>query len=140
MLAMSNLRKKFFRRTLRLDLAHFGENNQSELLSRFYQRLRRALFAECKRCSAGDSRTAENDRLSCRRCLGQLAVAAVFAFMCSRDGYLISRLAKSLKRANRRIMEEITQLYGILGEVFSTIKVVQAFTRERRETGPFSSQ
>jgi ATP-binding cassette subfamily B protein/subfamily B ATP-binding cassette protein MsbA len=51
--------------------------------------------------------------------------------------YLISRLASSLKRANRRAMEEITQLYSILGETLANIKVVKAFTSERHERRRF---
>ncbi len=35
MLAMTDLRKRFFRRTLRLDLSHFGDSKTSELTARF---------------------------------------------------------------------------------------------------------
>ncbi len=52
-------------------------------------------------------------------------------------GYLINRLAKSLKRANRRAMEEIALLYGILGEVFASIKIVKAFTLESHQRRRF---
>ncbi len=133
MLAMSHLRKKFFRRTLRLDLAHFGENNTSELLSRFTNDSD-ALYCGVQTLLG----RAIREPLKMIACLAGAAWVSwqllLFSLLCAPlMGYLVSRLAKSLKRANRRIMEEITQLYGILGEVFSTIKVVQAFTRERRE-------
>jgi ATP-binding cassette subfamily B protein/subfamily B ATP-binding cassette protein MsbA len=48
-------------------------------------------------------------------------------------GYLITRLAKTLKRANRKALEEMSGLYGILNETFGGIKVVKAFTMERHE-------
>src|SRR4029450_3278225 len=40
---------------------------------------------------------------------------------------------KTLKRANRRAMEEMSSLYNILAETFGGIKVVKAFTMERQE-------
>ena len=133
MLAMSQLRKKFFRRTLRLDLAHFGESNSSELLSRFTNDMD-ALHGGVQTLLG----RAIREPLKMLACVIGAAWVSwqllFFSLICAPlMGYLVSRLAKSLKRANRRIMEEITQLYSILGEVFSSIKVVQAFTRERRE-------
>ena len=47
------------------------------------------------------------------------------------------RLAGSIKRANRRVLEEITQLYGVLTETFNGIQTVQAFTLEQRERRRF---
>ncbi len=133
MLAMSQLRKKFFRRTLRLDLAHFGESNSSELLSRFTNDMD-ALHGGVQTLLG----RAIREPLKMLACVIGAAFVSwqllLFSCICAPlMGYLVNRLAKSLKRANRRIMEEITHLYSILGEVFSSIKVVQAFTRERRE-------
>jgi ATP-binding cassette subfamily B protein/subfamily B ATP-binding cassette protein MsbA len=48
-------------------------------------------------------------------------------------GYLIALLAKTLKRANRKAMEHMSALYGVLAESFTGIKVVKAFTMERYE-------
>ena len=46
-------------------------------------------------------------------------------------GLAIRWLAKTLKRANRRAMEEMAQLYNTLEETFRGIKIVKAFTNER---------
>ena len=51
--------------------------------------------------------------------------------------YLISRLTKSAKRANRRAMEKMSSMFSILVETFSGIKVVKAFTMERYERRRF---
>jgi hypothetical protein len=45
----------------------------------------------------------------------------------------MNRLSRSLKRANRRAMEEMSQIYNALSETLSGIKVVKAFTMERYE-------
>jgi ATP-binding cassette subfamily B protein/subfamily B ATP-binding cassette protein MsbA len=52
-------------------------------------------------------------------------------------GLLIALLAKTLKRANRKALEEMSSLYGILAESFGGIKVVKAFTMERAERRRF---
>ena len=48
-------------------------------------------------------------------------------------GYAVRWLAKSLKRANRRAMEEMAAIYTTLEETFRNIKIVKAFTNERQE-------
>ena len=42
-----------------------------------------------------------------------------------------------LKRANRRAMEEMAQLYNTLEETFRGIKIVKAFTNEPQERKRF---
>jgi ATP-binding cassette subfamily B protein/subfamily B ATP-binding cassette protein MsbA len=52
-------------------------------------------------------------------------------------GYAIHWLAKSLKRANRKAIEELSGVYEQLEETFDSIKVIKAFTREARERSRF---
>jgi len=76
------------------------------------------------------------------------ACLAAAAFICWRlllltmiitpvAAYLIRWLARMLKRANRRAMEEMALLYATLEETFRSIKIVKAFTSERQERGRF---
>jgi ATP-binding cassette subfamily B protein/subfamily B ATP-binding cassette protein MsbA len=136
-LAAMDVRKKFFRRTLRMELASFSESKTSELMARFtadmdslhggvQTLLGRAVREPLKMlaCFVGAG-------LVCWRLL------IVSLLIAPAIGYLISRLAASLKRANRRAMEEITHLYSILGETFANIKIVKAFTSERHERRRF---
>jgi ATP-binding cassette subfamily B protein/subfamily B ATP-binding cassette protein MsbA len=127
------LRKQFYRRTLRMDLAGFGQNSSSELMSRFTYDLDsvgggvqslmgRAIVEPLKMlaCLVGAA------WICWRLLLVSLLVAPPAVF-------LIGRLSKALKRANRRAMEEMSQLYTILQETFGGIKIVKAFTMERYE-------
>jgi ATP-binding cassette subfamily B protein/subfamily B ATP-binding cassette protein MsbA len=136
-LAAMDVRKTFFRRTLRMELGSFSESKTSELMARFtadmdslhggiQTLLGRAVREPLKMlaCFVGAG-------LVCWRLL------IVSLLIAPAIGYLISRLAASLKRANRRAMEEITQLYSILGETFANIKIVKAFTSERHERRRF---
>ncbi len=132
-LATFDLRKIFYRRTLRMDLATFGADGAGELMSRFTYDLENvaaglnALFGKAVReplkmivCLAGAA------WICWRLLLLSLIIAPVAA-------YLVSRLGRLLKKANRKAMEEMSQIYAILEETFLGIKVVKAFTMERAE-------
>ncbi len=127
------LRKRFYRRTLRLDLAGFGESHSSELMSRFTYDVESV---------AGGVQTLLGRTV--REPLKMIACMIGAAWICWRllvislliapvAAYMISRLGKSLKRANHKAMEEISALYTILHESFGGIKIVKAFTMERYE-------
>ena len=47
--------------------------------------------------------------------------------------YLINRLAKSVKRASRRALDEMSHLYERLSESLAGIELVKAYTMERHE-------
>ena len=136
-LSIFDLRKRFYRRTLRMDLATFSDEGTSDLMSRFTNDMQNVaggveiLFGKLVReplkmlaCLIGAA------LISWRLLLLSLIVAPV-------AGFAIRWLAKTLKRANRRAMEEMAQLYNTLDETFRGIKVVKAFTNERQERKRF---
>ena len=133
MLTSIDMRREFFRRTLRLDLASFNQKSTNDLLSRFTgdlgsitggiqnffgRTLREPLKLVACLIGAG---------FICWRLLVLSMVVLPVVML------LINSLAKSLKRAGRRAMEEGAVLVGILAETFRSIKVVKAFTMERYE-------
>ncbi|MHB8898715.1 MAG: ABC transporter ATP-binding protein [Thermoguttaceae bacterium] len=136
-LATFDLRKQFFRRTLRMDLSTFTNEGSADLMSRFTHDMEsvgegvNALFGKLVReplkglaCLAGAA------FVSWRLLILTLIVAPVAAVA-------IRWLAKTLKRANRRAMEGMAQLYSTLEEVFRGVKVVKAFTMEPQERNRF---
>ena len=135
--ATFDLRKEFYRRTLRMDLASFNESGTSDLLSRFTYDIEnvaggiqtlfgRAILEPLKMvvCLIGAA-------LICWQLLLLSLVMAPVA------GFLIVFLSRTLKRANRKALEEMSSLYAILAETFMGIKVVKAFTMERHERRRF---
>lgn len=136
-LAAYDLRKQFFRQTLRLDLASFGDSSNSDLLSHFTYDLNgivlglNTLFGKALReplkmvaCLIGAS------FISWRLLVFSLVLSPLAIF-------LMQRLSKSIKRANRRAMEEMSQLYNTLTETFTGIQTVKAFTMEASERNRF---
>lgn len=135
--ATFDLRKLFYRRTLRMDLATFSEDGTADLMSRFTNDMNQVavgleslfgrLIVEPLKmivCLAGAG-------WICWRLLLLSLVIAPLA------GYLVRWLARTLKRANRRAMEEVAVIYTTLEETFRSIKIVKAFTNERQERKQF---
>jgi ATP-binding cassette subfamily B protein/subfamily B ATP-binding cassette protein MsbA len=136
-LATFDLRKLFFRRTLRMDLATFGEDGTADLMSRFTNDMNQV---------AGGLDSLFGKLI--REPLKMFACLALAGFICWRllllslfvapvAAYLVRWLAKTLKRANRRAMEEIAVMYTNLEETFRSIKIVKAFTNERQARKQF---
>jgi len=132
-LAVFDLSKLFFRRTLRMELASFGSEGSAHLLSRFTYDMEcvtgglKALFGKAVREPLKMLACLVGATLICWRLLLLSLVITPLA------AWLVARLAKLLKRANRRAMEEMTLIYNLLEEAFQGIKVVKAFTMERYE-------
>ncbi len=136
-LSTLELRKLFYRRTLRMDLAGFDDQGTADLMSRFTHDMENVanglavLFGKMVReplkmfvCLIGAA------LISWRLLVLSLLIAPV-------AGYAVHWLAKMLKRANRKAMEEMARLYGVLEETFRGIKIVKAFTSERHHRKRF---
>ena len=131
------LRKEFYRSTLGLDMGTFGNASTGDLMNRFTTDMgaigigTNVLFG-----------MAILEPLKLTACLigaalisWQLLLLTVLAAPLA--GYAVHTLAKSLKRANRRALKELSSLYEHLEETFSSMKVIKAFTMESRERSRF---
>lgn len=133
------LRNLFYRRTLRMDLATFNNEGTADLMSRFTNDMNNVatglnvLFGKLVREPLKMAFCLVFAACVCWRLLLLSLVVAPLAAL------LIRWLAKTLKRANRRAMEEMAVLYNTLGETFQGIKVLKAFTMERHERKRFHS-
>ncbi|MCE5267105.1 MAG: ABC transporter ATP-binding protein/permease [Planctomycetaceae bacterium] len=135
--AVFDLRKLFYRRTLRMDLATFGEDGTADLMSRFTNDMNQvaggldSLFGKLVREPLKAIACLVGAAIICWRLLLLTLIVTPLA------AFSIRWLAKMLKRANRRAMEEISLLYGTLEETFRSIKIVKAFTNEQQERKRF---
>ena len=115
-LAAMEVRKKFFRRTLRMELASFSEAKTAELMARFTADMDSLHGGIQTLLGRAVREPLEDAGLLCRRGGGVLAAVVRVALVIAGDRLFDFAAGGSLKRANRRAMEEITQLYSILGE------------------------
>jgi ATP-binding cassette subfamily B protein/subfamily B ATP-binding cassette protein MsbA len=136
-LATFDLRKLFYRRTLRLDLATFNDEGSSDLMSRFTH----------DTANVGNGLETVFGKMILEP-LKMIACLVGAAFVCWRllllslivaplAALAIRWLSKMLKRANRRAMEQMVQIFNVLEETFRGIKIVKAFTSEAHERRRF---
>jgi len=131
------LRKLFYRRTLQMELASFKNNGTDDLMSRFTYDMdqvgsgMQAFFGKLVREPLKMVACLVGAGCICWRLLLLSLLVAPLA------GLLIQWLAKTLKRANRRAMEEMALLYNTLQETFRGIEIVKAFTMERHQRRRF---
>ncbi len=127
------LQQLFFHRTLRMDMAAFSKEGTSDLMSRFtfdMQQLHggmNAVFGKLIR---------EPLKLICCLVLAAMIcwqLLLLSLLVAPGAALLIRWLAGLLKRANRKAMEEMSQLYSTLAETLNGVKIVKAFTMERHE-------
>jgi len=132
-----DLRSKFFRKSLSLDLDSFGENGSAELTSR--------LTNDVSHVSAGVSVLLGR---MVREPLKMFVCLAGAMFICWRLLLLVmivtpllalimTHLSRAIRRASRRAMEEMSQLYGMLNDAFAGIRVVKAFNTQAFERAKF---
>ena len=89
--ATFDLRKLFYRRTLRMDLATFSEDGTADLMSRFTNDMNQVASGLEVALRQADSRTAENDRLPGAGGHDLLAIADALA-----DRRPVGRLSRSV--------------------------------------------
>ncbi len=136
-LTLFDIRNQFYRRTMALDLASFNDQGSAELLARFtndMDSLHQGLMTILGRVVREPLRIISclggalwlNWRLTCLA----LVLVPVSAFCTHRAG-------KIMKRAVRRSLESMSNIYKILQESLQGIKVVKAYTMERYERRRF---
>lgn len=136
-LALFDLRNHFYRRTMALDLSSFGDQGSAELISRFTNDMDsvgqglNTLFSKVIREPMRiTSCLSIAVWLNWRLTLLALILVPVSAMTAKRAGQI-------MKRAVRRSLESMSNIYKILQETFQGIVVVKAFTSERRERRRF---
>lgn len=124
------LREDFFRRALRQDMEHFGDVGSASFTSR--------LTGDVNDVTMGVSIVLgrlTREPLKAIVCLAGagwicwrlLVLTFIVAPIC---GFVISSLSRSIRRATRRVMEEMSQLYGMLNESFAGIRIIRAYNTE----------
>ncbi|MEM9588751.1 MAG: ABC transporter ATP-binding protein, partial [Planctomycetota bacterium] len=130
-------RSMFYRKALHLDLDEFGDNGASGLTAR--------LTNDVSNVAGGVSTLV--GRLV-REPLKMAVCLFGAAYMCWRllllvmivtpiIAFVMQQLSRAIRRASRRVMEEMSQLYGLLNDAFAGIRVVKAFNTQAFERARF---
>ncbi len=133
------LRKDLYDHILATDLASISQQSRGDMMSR--------MTGDVGAVSRGVSTLfgrALREPLKMVACLVGAAIVSWRLLLLSLivvpvTAYLISRLARSIKRANRRAMEKMALVYNRLTETLGGIKAVKAFTMEGHERQRFDT-
>lgn len=129
------LRRQCYQRTLSMDLAGFDEGRTGDLMSRFTGDI--SSISSGVRSLFGVSLLEPLKMLSCL--IGAAFISwrlLLFSLLVTPLPFILMyRLARSIKRANRRVLEETALFYNRLAQTFTAIQVVKAFATERWERG-----
>ena len=131
------LRKEFYRRTLRLDLGTFRQTNPGDLMNRFTGEI--AAIAAGTQTLFGTAVREPLKMIACLACAAYISWQLLLLTLISAPlaAFAIHWLAKALKRANRRASEEFSGIFDRLEETFGGIKVMKAYTMESHERSRF---
>jgi ATP-binding cassette subfamily B protein/subfamily B ATP-binding cassette protein MsbA len=137
MRAANEVRTLFFRKALHLDLDDFGDSGAAGLTSRLTNDIGHlnggitVLLGRLVReplkmlvCFGGAA------WVCWRLLLVVMIVTPIFALV-------MSTLSRSIRRASRRVMDEMSQLYGMLNEAFAGIRVIKAYNTQAFERARF---
>ncbi len=132
------IRALFFRRCLQLDLDEFGDTGSAVLTSRLTN-------------DVGHISNGINTLLGrlVREPLKMVVCIGGAAFICWRLFIFVAvllpivalithHLSRAIRRASKRVMEEMSQMYGMLNEAFAGIRLVKASNTQAMERARFS--
>ncbi|WP_286764160.1 MULTISPECIES: ABC transporter transmembrane domain-containing protein [Rhodopirellula] len=134
------LREKYFRKSLHLDLDHFGQNGSANLTSR--------LTNDVAHIAVGVSTLLGRlirEPLKMAVCLFGAATVCwrlllLVMIVSPLMAFVMQHLSRAIRRASRRAMEEMSSLYGMLNDAFGGIHVVKSFNTQAYERARFRAR
>jgi ATP-binding cassette subfamily B protein/subfamily B ATP-binding cassette protein MsbA len=136
-LSLYDLRSRFFRNVLRLDVTHFSEAGTHELMARFTNDME--MLGQGQKTLFGKVISEPLKALGCviAACWISWQLTLMFLVLVPFALFVLTKVGRVMKRATRRLLERMSNIYKILLESFQGIRIVKAFTREPHERRRF---
>jgi ATP-binding cassette subfamily B protein/subfamily B ATP-binding cassette protein MsbA len=136
-LSLFDLRNRFYRNSIHLDVDQFSEQGASELMSRFTNDTE--LLGTGLKTLFGKLIAEPIRAVSCviLACWISWQLTLMFLVLVPIALYVFGKVGRMMKRATRRLLERMSSIYKILQESFQGIRVVKAFTMEPYERRRF---
>ncbi len=138
-LSLFDMRNRFYRNVVHLDVDQFGEQGSSELMARFTNDME--VLGTGKKTLFGKLVAEPLKALSCvvMACLISWQLTLMFLVLVPVALFVLTKVGRLMKRATHRLLERMSNIYKILQESFKGIRVVKAFTMEPYERRRFCS-
>ena len=132
------VRNRFYRRILHHDMRQFSKHGTHEMMARFTNDTE--LLGNGLKVLYGRVIAEPLKALSCIviACLISWQLTLMFLIIIPLALFALTKVSRMMKRATRRLLDGMSQIYKILHETFIGIRVVKAFTMESYERRRFS--
>src|SRR5229473_8080827 len=136
-LSLFDLRKKFYRNVIHLDVNYFSEQGTHELMARFTNDME--MLGTGTKTLFGKVVAEPLRALACvvGACWISWRLTLLFLVLVPIALFVLTKVGRVMKRATRRLLERMSNIYKILQESFLGIRVVKAFTMEPYERRRF---
>jgi subfamily B ATP-binding cassette protein MsbA len=132
-----DLRNAFFRRAVHQDVRQLAGSGTADLMARFTNDTEqvgvglKVLFGKM----VGEPLKGITCLIAA--CCISWQLTLVFVLLVPVAGYILVRVSKMMRRAVRKVLEQMSAMYKLVRETFDSIRVVKGFTREPRERRKF---
>jgi ATP-binding cassette subfamily B protein/subfamily B ATP-binding cassette protein MsbA len=136
-LSLFDLRNRFYRNVIHLDVGSFGDEGTHELMARFTNDME--LLGNGTKTLFGKLVAEPLKALACVvwACIFSWQLTLMFLVLVPIAVFILTKVGRMMKRATRRLLERVSNIYKILQETFQGIRVVKAFTMEPYERRRF---
>lgn len=137
-LTLHDVRSRFYRNAIHLDVNNFGDQGTHELMARFTNDM--GLLGAGLQTLFGKVVAEPLRALSCVifACFISWQLTLMFLILVPIALFILTKVGRMVKRASRRLLERMSLIYKLLQETFRGIKVVKAFTMEPYERRRFN--
>lgn len=138
-LSLFDLRNQFYRKVIHLDVRNFSDTGTGELMARFTNDME--LVGVGLKTLFGKVIAEPLKALGCviLACWISWQLTFMFLILVPIALFILTKVGRMMKRATRRLLERMSNIYKILQETFQGIRVVKAFTMEPYERRRFYS-
>jgi ATP-binding cassette subfamily B protein/subfamily B ATP-binding cassette protein MsbA len=137
--SLFDLRNRFFRRAVHMDAQSFSGEGTHELMARFTNDME--LLGNGLKTLFGKVVAEPLRALACIliACWISWRLTLLFLVLVPIALFILTKVGRMMKRATRRCLERMSNIYKLLQETFSNIRVVKAFAREPYERHRFAT-
>ncbi len=136
-LSLFDLRNRLYRKVLHLDVNHFTEDGTPELMARFTNDM--DMLGNGTKTLFGKVVAEPLKAIVCvvlAACISW-RLTLMFLILVPAAAVVLTRAGRMMKRATRKLLDRMSNIYKILQETFLGIRIVKGFTREPHERRRF---
>ncbi|HEV8059329.1 MAG TPA: ABC transporter ATP-binding protein [Gemmataceae bacterium] len=136
-LSLFDLRNRLYRKVIHLDVNHFSDDGTPDLMARFTNDM--DMLGNGTKTLFGKVVAEPLKAIVCVVLAACISWRLTFMFLIlvPAAAVVLTRAGRMMKRATRKLLDRMSNIYKILQETFQGIRIVKGFTREPHERRRF---